>query len=74
LNVTLQSLCLLQVSLADYCVFDLIDNLVILAPGCLDSFPKLKAFRERMAARPKIAAYRQSDELKNLPINGNGKQ
>jgi glutathione S-transferase len=63
-----------KISFVDYSVFDLLDNNVVLAPGCLDKFPKLKAFHDRIAAREKIAAYRQTDTFKNMPINGNGKQ
>jgi Glutathione S-transferase, C-terminal domain len=55
-------------------VFDLIDNLLVLSPTAFDDFPKLKAFHGRMAARPKLAAFRATDEFKNTPINDNGKQ
>jgi len=55
-------------------MFDLLDNLLILAPDCLDFFLKLKAFHERMAAREKIADYRQTDGFKKMQVNGNGKQ
>jgi glutathione S-transferase len=63
-----------SISFVDYSVFDILDNHLVLVPSCLDKFPKLKAFHGRMAARPKIAAYRDSDTFKKLPINGNGKQ
>jgi glutathione S-transferase len=63
-----------KISFVDYTIFDLLDNLLILSPGCLDNFPKLKAFHGRMAARPKLAAYRQTDEFVKMPINGNDKQ
>lgn len=63
-----------KVSFVDYTVFDLLDNHLILAPGCLDKFPKLKAFHGRMAEREKIASYRQTDGFKNMKVNGNGKQ
>lgn len=55
-------------------MFDLLDNHLILAPGCLDNFQKLKAFHGRMASREKIASYRQTDAFKNMRVNGNGKQ
>lgn len=61
-------------SFVDYTIFDILDNLNVLAPGCLDGFPKLKGFHTRMAAREKIAKIRASDAFKNMPINGNGKQ
>jgi len=63
-----------QISYVDYSMFDLLDNHLILAPGCLDNFPKLKAFHGRMAAREKLASYRQTDGFKKMPVNGNGKQ
>jgi len=63
-----------QISFVDYTVFDLLDNYLILAPDCLDKFPKLKSFHGRMAARDKIASYRQTDSFKKMPVNGNGKQ
>jgi len=63
-----------KISYVDYTVFDLLDNLVTLSPTALDKFPVLKAFHSRMAGRPKIAAYRNTDEVKKMPINGNGKQ
>lgn len=61
-------------SFVDYTIFDILDNLNVLSPGCLDAFPLLKGFHTRMAARPKIAAIRSSEAFKNTPINGNGKQ
>jgi glutathione S-transferase P len=55
-------------------VFDLLDNICVLSPNSLDIFPNLKAFHGRMAARPKLAAYRDTEEFKKLPRNGNGKE
>jgi glutathione S-transferase len=63
-----------QISYADYTIFDLLDNHLILAPDCLNGFPKLKAFHERIASRDKLAAYRASEDYKKFPVNGNGKQ
>jgi glutathione S-transferase len=63
-----------KTSFVDYTVFDLLDNLAVLSPTCLDQFPHLKAFHARMAAREKIAAYRKTDGFIKMPINGNGKQ
>jgi len=61
-------------SFLDYNMFDVLDNHVVLAPTCLDAFPHLKAFHHRMAVRPNIAKYRETEAFKKLPINGNGKQ
>lgn len=63
-----------QQSFVDYQIFDLLDNLQILSPGCLDAFPLIKAFYGRMAARERITKLRNSEEFKKMPINGNGKQ
>jgi len=63
-----------KISFVDYTVFDLLDNFVVLSATALDKFPILKAFHGRMAAKEKIAAYRQTDGFKKMPINGNSKQ
>jgi len=63
-----------KTSFVDYNLFDLLDNLLILSPHCLDSYPLLKAFHGRIGGHEKIASYRQTDAFKKLPINGNGKQ
>ncbi|ESO09543.1 hypothetical protein HELRODRAFT_168544 [Helobdella robusta] len=63
-----------KASFLDYNVFDLLDNLLVLSPTCLDSFPLLKAFHKRFADKPKLHAYRETEEFKKMPINGNGKQ
>jgi glutathione S-transferase len=63
-----------KVSFLDYTMFDLLDNLTVLAPHSFDSFPLLKAFHGRFAAREKLAKLRSTDAFKSTPINGNGKQ
>ncbi|KAJ8393306.1 hypothetical protein AAFF_G00062070 [Aldrovandia affinis] len=63
-----------KVSIADYSLFDVLLNHQVLCSSCLDSFPAVKSFVEKMAARPKIKAFLESDAYKKLPINGNGKQ
>ncbi|XP_078197700.1 glutathione S-transferase P isoform X2 [Callithrix jacchus] len=64
----------LQVSFADYNLLDLLLIHQVLAPSCLDAFPLLSAYVERLCARPKLKAFLASPEHVNLPINGNGKQ
>ena len=55
------------VSIADITVFDALTNFGEgLIPGVLDAFPKLKAWKERLAARPKIAAYLASEAFSKL--------
>jgi len=61
-------------SFADYTTFDLLDNLLTLAPHSLDSLPLLKGFHDRFAKREKVAKLRTTDRFKKMPINGNGKQ
>jgi len=63
-----------KASFVDYNMFDLLDNLLILSPHCLDTHPLLKAFHSRFAGREKLTTYRKTDAFKNMPINGNGKQ
>jgi len=63
-----------KASFVDYNLFDLLDNLTLLSPHCLDTFPLLKAFHTRMGSHAKLAAYRASEAFKALPVNGNGKQ
>ncbi|CAB1337412.1 unnamed protein product, partial [Coregonus sp. 'balchen'] len=61
-------------SFADYSLFEVLLNHLVLCSSCLDTFPSLKSFVEKMSARPKINAFLDSDAYKKLPINGNGKQ
>ncbi|GCC42337.1 hypothetical protein chiPu_0026340, partial [Chiloscyllium punctatum] len=62
------------ISFADYNLVDILSNLEVLSPGCLKCTPVLKAYYDRVIARPKLKAYLESDAHKKLPINGNGKQ
>ncbi|XP_076444896.1 glutathione S-transferase P-like [Babylonia areolata] len=63
-----------KISFVDYNLFDLMDIHLLLAPGCLDAFPVLKGYYNKMLTRPKIAAYRETENFKKFPVNGNGKQ
>lgn len=63
-----------KVSFVDYTMFDLLDNLITLSSNVLDQYPLLKGFHTRMAAREKLAKLRATEQFKNTPINGNGKQ
>nr|ACM16805.2 pi-class glutathione S-transferase [Ruditapes philippinarum] len=63
-----------KISFADYILFDLLDTLQILTPTCIDALPTLKAFYDRMASRPNLKKYRETEEFKKMPVNGNGKQ
>lgn len=59
---------------ADYNLFDLLDIHQVLAPGCLDEMPTLRAYYERILNRPRIKEYRESEGFKTRTINYNGKQ
>jgi len=61
-----------NISYADYSVFEIIDAFLVLCSKVLDKYPKLKAFHDRVAARPHMKAYLAG--RKDVPINGNGKQ
>nr|ACI69773.1 Glutathione S-transferase P [Salmo salar] len=63
-----------KLSFADYSLFEVLLNHLVLCSSCLDTFPSLKSFVGKMSARPKIKAFLGSDAYKKLPINGNGKQ
>ncbi|XP_060678265.1 glutathione S-transferase P-like, partial [Hemiscyllium ocellatum] len=63
-----------KISFADYNLVDVLSNLEVLSPGCLEGTPVLKAYHDRVISRPKLKAFLESDAHKKLPINGNGKQ
>jgi len=63
-----------NMSYADYAVFEILDCLLTLCPAVLEKFPQLKAFHGRVAARPHLKAYLESDRRKGVKINGNGNQ
>jgi len=44
-------------TIGDLCVYEVISAAVELGGVSLDAFPNLKAFYERIGARPNIAAY-----------------
>lgn len=57
------------VTYADLVVFEWLDQNVTLAPNCLDSFPTLRRFYERVAALPPIRAYRSGSVFKWEPLH-----
>ncbi|XP_055034319.1 glutathione S-transferase P-like [Misgurnus anguillicaudatus] len=63
-----------QISFADYLLLALLLYHQVLSPSCLDSFPTLKSYLDKISSRPNLKAYMQSDAFKNKPINANGKQ
>ena len=63
----------LQISLADYAVFDILVILNRFQPGSLDQHTLLNAFHHRMASRDRIKAYLARDDVKQMPTTGSGR-
>nr|CAA58767.1 glutathione transferase [Onchocerca volvulus] len=63
-----------KISYADYALFEELDVHQILDPHCLDKFPLLKTFHQRMKDRPKLKEYCEKRDAAKVPVNGNGKQ
>ncbi|XP_069089191.1 glutathione S-transferase P 1-like [Pleurodeles waltl] len=63
-----------KISYVDYCMLDILQINLVLAPDSLKDFPLLAAHMDRIASRPKLKAYLESEARKNRPINSNGKQ
>ena len=55
-------------SFADYGMYDVLVIANIFVPGCVDKYSTLKAFVDRMEARPNLKKYINSDEYKAIPI------
>ncbi|MCP9264920.1 GST class-pi [Dirofilaria immitis] len=54
--------------------FEELDVQQILDPHCLEKFPLLKAFHQRLGDKPKIKEYCAKRNASKMPVNGNGKQ
>ncbi|KAM3727284.1 Glutathione S-transferase [Dirofilaria immitis] len=63
-----------KISFADYVLFEELDVQQILDPHCLEKFPLLKAFHQRLGDKPKIKEYCAKRNASKMPVNGNGKQ
>uniref|UniRef100_A0A1I7VPJ8 Glutathione S-transferase n=1 Tax=Loa loa TaxID=7209 RepID=A0A1I7VPJ8_LOALO len=63
-----------KISFADFVLFEEVDIHQILDPHCLDKFPLLKAYRQRMEDRPRLKEYYEQRNAAKIPVNGNGKQ
>eukprot|EP00871_Galdieria_phlegrea_P004679 jgi/Galph1/5211/GphlegSOOS_G3861.1 len=55
-------------TMADYYMFEVLDILQREESHILDSFPKLKAFHDKMKNRPNIAAFLKSDKRFDKPV------
>ncbi|XP_006276942.2 glutathione S-transferase P [Alligator mississippiensis] len=63
-----------QISFADYDLVELLHAHLLLAPGCLNAFPLLSAYVERVSARTHLRAFLDSPAHRNRSINGRDKQ
>ncbi|KPP66035.1 Pi-class glutathione S-transferase-like [Scleropages formosus] len=63
-----------KISFADYNLYDFLVVQKILCCKCLDNFPSLKGYVDKIGSRPKVKAFMESDSCTKLPVNGNGKQ
>lgn len=58
-----------EVTACDFPMYELLDQHLLMKPGCLDEFPKLTAFHKRFAELPKIKAYLENPSYKPMPVN-----
>jgi len=56
---------------ADYWLFEELDILRRMDKNCLDAFPVLHAYHDRMMARPNLKEYLHSEKHRTRQINGN---
>uniref|UniRef100_A0A914WRX0 Glutathione S-transferase n=1 Tax=Plectus sambesii TaxID=2011161 RepID=A0A914WRX0_9BILA len=63
-----------KISFVDYTLFEELDIVQLLDANCLNAFPALKAYHERMHSRSSLQDYLKHREQAKLPVNGNGKQ
>ena len=59
--------------MADYAEFDILDILSRWHPGCLDKYPALVAFKDRIGAREGVKAYYERREIADMPTTGTGR-
>merc|ERR1711963_818949 len=58
-----------NVTVADFPMYELLDQHRLMLPGCLDKYPKLTDFMTRFEALPKIKAYMASPKFMSRPVN-----
>ena len=58
-----------QVTVADFPMYELLDQHRLMIPGVLGAYPKLTAFMDAFEALPKIKEYMASDKFMKRPIN-----
>lgn len=57
------------ITVADFPLYELLDQHVHMKSDLLDAYPKLLKFLDRFRDLPKVKEYLQQDGVKNLPIN-----
>jgi len=58
-----------KVTVADFPVYEILDQHLRMKPDIFDGLPKLKKFVERFAGLPKVKEYLARDDVKNMPLN-----
>ncbi|XP_075469699.1 glutathione S-transferase Mu 4-like isoform X2 [Ascaphus truei] len=58
-----------KITFADFPMYDVLDQHLLLGPTCLQNFKNLQDFLTRFQALPPIAAYMKSPRFMNTPIN-----
>lgn len=58
-----------NITWADFILWEMLDQHLLLAPGCLDSLPKLKAYHQAFMEEPKIKEFLASDKCFKGPCN-----
>jgi len=60
---------LFKVTVADFPLYELMDQHTRMKSDILDAYPKIQAFLKRFRELPKVKEYLAKDEVKHLPIN-----
>jgi glutathione S-transferase len=60
------------ITIADYSLFDVVDNNIRIIPELFDEAKSLKAWYDMMSARPNLAKYIASNPEHRAKVNGNG--
>lgn len=58
-----------QITVADFPLYELLDQLRLMKKDILDDHPKLVAFLDRFEALPTIKKYMSSDKFLKGPVN-----
>ncbi|XP_066456354.1 glutathione S-transferase Mu 4-like isoform X2 [Eleutherodactylus coqui] len=59
-----------KITLADFVIYDGLDQHKILDPTCLQNFKNLQDFLVRFERLPAIAAYLKTSKCRRIPVNG----